>query len=208
MIGNPGAILKPPRRCAAILAAIKVYTRRGDSGETDLFGGGRVGKDDARVCAYGEVDELNAVLGAARAELQDADLVEWLSSIQLSLFDLGSELANPDIEERAAAGKPLPRVVGAEVDEIEGWIDRLDGELEPLKSFVLPGGTRAAALLHLGRTVCRRAERHVIALSRDQSVAPLLIRYLNRLSDLLFTMARAVNRRAGVAETQWKGRER
>ena len=187
---------------------MKVYTRRGDSGETDLFGGRRVGKDDARVCAYGEVDELNAVLGAARAELQDADLVEWLSTIQLSLFDLGSELANPEIEKRAASGKPLPRVVEAEVDELEGWIDRLDGELEPLKSFVLPGGARAAALLHLGRTVCRRAERQVIALSRDQPVAALLIRYLNRLSDLLFTMARAVNRRAGVAETLWKGRER
>ena len=187
---------------------MKVYTRRGDGGETDLFGGGRVGKDAARVCAYGEVDELNAVVGTVRAELEDADLIAWLSTIQLSLFDLGGELATPDVESRVAGGQNIPRVVEAEVTEIEDWIDRLDSELEPLRNFVLPGGARGAAQLHLARTVCRRAERAVIALSRDEDVAPVLIRYLNRLSDLLFTLARAVNRRAGVAEPTWSGRER
>ncbi len=187
---------------------MKVYTKRGDRGETDLFGGGRVRKDAARVQAYGEVDELNAAIGAARAELTAPDLVEWLETIQLSLFDLGGELATPDAEERAASGKGLPRVVEAEVEELEGWIDRLETELEPLTSFVLPGGTRAAAQLHLARTVCRRAERQVIALAAVEDVAGVLIRYLNRLSDLLFTLARVANARAGTAETVWRGRER
>ncbi len=165
-------------------------------------------KDSARVAAYGEVDELNAAVGSARAELEEADLREWLSTIQSSLFDLGGELAIPDVEALEAKGKDLPRVAAAEVDRLEQWIDQLETELSPLRQFVLPGGTRAAAALHLARTVCRRAERHVIALAAAESVAPLLIRYLNRLSDLLFVMARAANHRAGEAETTWSGRER
>ncbi len=187
---------------------MKVYTRTGDGGETGLFGGQRVRKDSARVAAYGEVDELNAALGSARAELEEADLREWLSTIQSSLFDLGGELAIPDVEALAAKGKDLPRVVEAEVDQLEQWIDQLETELAPLRQFVLPGGSRAAAALHLARTVCRRAERQVIALAAREPVAPLLIRYLNRLSDLLFVMARTANHRVGEVEPTWSGRER
>ncbi len=187
---------------------MKVYTRAGDGGETGLFGGLRVRKDSARVVAYGEVDELNAALGVVRTELEAEDLRAWLSTIQASLFDLGGELATPDVDVLEAKGKGLPRVAQADVDQLEQWIDQLEAELAPLRQFVLPGGTRAAAGLHLSRTVCRRAERHVIALAAAESVAPLLIRYLNRLSDLLFVMARTANHRAGEVETTWSGRER
>lgn len=187
---------------------MKVYTRAGDSGKTTLFGGEQVRKDSARVSTYGEVDELNAALGVAGAELEDADLREWLSAIQASLFNLGGELAVPDVEALEAKGKGIPRVADAEVDELERWIDQLDSELTPLRNFVLPGGTRAAAALHLARTVCRRAERRVVWLAEREEIAPVLIRYLNRLSDLLFVMARTANHRAGVAESTWMGRER
>jgi cob(I)alamin adenosyltransferase len=187
---------------------LKVYTRRGDTGETSLFGGQRVPKDAARVASYGAVDELNAVIGVACASLSDADLVEGLRGIQSSLFDLGGELATPDIEEREARGKVLPRVRAEDVDALEAWIDRLDTELEPLQSFILPGGAAAAAQLHLARTVCRRAERELVALARSEGVAELPVRYLNRLSDLLFTLARAVNQRVGVDEPQWSGKDR
>jgi cob(I)alamin adenosyltransferase len=172
---------------------MKIYTRGGDTGETSLFGGERVRKNAARVAAYGEVDELNSVLGVARAELGHADLDAKLETIQSSLFDLGGELATPGIAERAAHGKAGPRVAERDVTELESWIDQ---------------GARAAALLHLGRTVCRRAERAVISLGEREPLEPLLVRYLNRLSDFLFVLARVVNRRAGVAEPQWIGRER
>jgi cob(I)alamin adenosyltransferase len=187
---------------------MKIYTRGGDAGETSLFGGERVRKSAPRVSAYGEVDELNSVLGVARAELEALDLRAMLETIQSSLFDLGGELATPNAPERSAKGKVGPRVAEDDVVELEGWIDGLESELEPLRNFILPGGARAAALLHLGRTVCRRAERAVIGLAEQEAVAAVLIRYLNRLSDLLFVMARAVNRRAGVSEPQWVGRER
>jgi cob(I)alamin adenosyltransferase len=187
---------------------MKVYTRGGDAGETALFGGRRVSKAAPRVEAYGEVDELNAVLGLVRAELADADLGAQLERIQSSLFDLGSELATPDLDARERKGKPAPRIRDADAAELERWIDALDLELEPLTSFVLPGGTRAAALLHLARTVCRRAERRVIALSTSEPIAPASVKYLNRLSDYLFTAARAANQRAGIAEPKWVGRER
>lgn len=187
---------------------MKVYTRRGDRGETSLFGGRRVAKDAPRVSAYGAVDELNAAIGVACASLTDADLVEGLRAIQTSLFDLGGELATPDVEEREARGKGIPRVQPDDVDSLERWIDRLDDEIEPLQSFILPGGAPAAAQLHLARTVCRRAERELVSLARDEEVSELPIRYLNRLSDLLFTLARAVNQRAGIAEPQWSGKTR
>ena len=181
-----------------------------DGGETSLFGGRRVSKHDSRVEAYGAVDELNALLGVVRASLDDADLDRQLALIQSSLFDLGGELATPDIEERLGKGQKLPRVVDEQVAELEAWIDALDAELEPLQSFILPGGAPAAAQLHHGRTVCRRAERRVVELAQVEVelVAPVLVRYLNRLSDLLFVMARAVNRRAGHDELRWIGRER
>ena len=183
---------------------MKIYTRGGDTGETSLFGGERVKKSAPRVVAYGEVDELNSVVGVARAELGHDDLRAKLETIQSSLFDLGGELATPG----AARERKGPRVADADVAELEAWIDALETELEPLRNFILPGGSRAASFLHLARTVCRRAERAVISLAECEEIDALLVRYLNRLSDLLFVMARAVNRRAGMAEPQWVGRER
>ncbi len=187
---------------------MKIYTKGGDAGETSLFGGQRVSKDTSRVEAYGAVDELNATLGLALVELDHKDLSEHVRVIQASLFDLGGELATPDVEEREARGKGMPRVSEPDVAELESWIDRLETELEPLRNFVLPGGTRAAALLQLARTICRRAERRVVSLSQTETVQPIVLRYLNRLSDLLFVLARVVNRRSGVAEPTWVGRER
>jgi cob(I)alamin adenosyltransferase len=187
---------------------MKIYTKGGDAGETSLFGGERVSKSAPRVGAYGEVDELNSVLGVAASELAHDDLLAMLRVIQSSLFDLGGELATPSVDERQQTGKGVPRVSERDIVELEGWIDALETELTPLRNFVLPGGAKGAALLHLGRTVCRRAERNVIALSAHERVAPLVVKYLNRLSDLLFVMARVVNRRADVEEPQWIGRER
>jgi cob(I)alamin adenosyltransferase len=187
---------------------MKIYTRGGDTGDTSLFGGERVRKNSPRVAAYGEVDELNSVIGVARAELAHDDLRAKLETIQSSLFDLGGELATPAQAKRESRGKTGPRVADADVQELETWIDALETELEPLRNFILPGGARAAALLHLGRTVCRRAERAVISLGERESLDPLLVRYLNRLSDFLFVLARVVNKRAGVTEPQWIGRER
>ena len=185
---------------------MKIYTKRGDSGDTDLLGGGRVSKDCARVEAYGAVDELNACLGRCAAESTHDDLCEIIREIQSSLFDLGGYLASPDAERREKA--PIPPPEDREVERLEAHIDALEGELEPLKRFILPGGTPAAAALHLARTVCRRAERREIALHRAQPLSAAALRYLNRLSDLLFVMARVENRRAGVADIEWVGRDR
>jgi len=187
---------------------MKVYTRGGDQGETSLFGGARVRKDDARIWAYGEVDELNSAIGLAAADLQDPQLTDWLTRIQSTLFDIGSELATPDIDQNARRRDTVPRVTEDDVLCCEAWIDQLDEELEPLTHFVLPGGTRAAAGLHLARTICRRAERRIVALSRDTELAATVVHYLNRLSDLLFVLARVVNARAGVSEPRWIGHER
>src|SRR5438034_4831439 len=178
---------------------MKIYTRTGDLGETSLFGGARVRKDDPRVAAYGDVDEVNAWLGLARASGLDADLDGDLVQIQRDLFALGAQLADP-------ADKLAPRiskaVIGdADVLRLEQTIDRLEAALPPLRHFVLAGGSRAGAALHVARTVCRRAERHIVAL--EPPVDPVLVRYVNRLSDLLFVLARAVNHRAGVPETEW-----
>lgn len=188
---------------------MKIYTRRGDRGETDLFGGDRVGKDDLRVRAYGDVDELNAVVGVAGAALEpkrDADMLGLIERIQSSLFDLGSQLATPSAEHFDKSG--LPRVDAGDVSELEARIDAFEQEIEPLKTFVLPGGSAAAAALHHARTVCRRAERHCVSLDRDQPLDEAIVKYLNRLSDLLFTLARVANARAGVADVAWVGRER
>jgi cob(I)alamin adenosyltransferase len=187
---------------------VKVYTRGGDAGETSLFGGERIRKDALRVESYGAVDELNATLGVARAEIEAEDLQAILKELQNGLFDLGGELATPDVEERAKKGKEIPRIDASDVARLERWIDSLDEELEPLRSFVLPGGHRGAARLHLARTVARRAERRVVALSEREPVADAVLAYLNRISDLLFVLARVANRRAGVAESIWKGRAR
>lgn len=185
---------------------MKVYTKRGDGGETDLFGGERVAKDHVRVEAYGALDELNAVLGLALAISEQADLVEACRRIQGELFDLGAHLATPSAEHRQKYGVPAPRA--ADVEALEAHIDALEAELEPLKNFVLPGGTQAAAAFHQARTVCRRAERAAVALGREEALDPVALRYVNRLSDLLFVMARVENRRAGVADVPWSGRGR
>lgn len=185
---------------------MKIYTKRGDSGETDLFGGARVGKDDSRVEAYGAVDELNAVLGQAAALTTQDDLRATLYTAQGLLFDLGGYLASPDARKRGKGGIPQPE--DTDIEALERSIDSLETELEPLKRFILPGGTQAAAALHVARTVCRRAERRTVALHREQELSAPSLRYLNRLSDLLFVMARVENRRAGVADVEWIGRER
>ena len=176
---------------------MKIYTKTGDAGETGLFGGGRVPKDDPRVRAYGEVDELNATLGFAAA-LDPAEFAsDLLQAVQRDLLAIGSELATPSPEKARA------KVGAARVQAIEQHIDQYEATLPPLKHFILPGGTPKAAALHLARTTCRRAERAVVALARDQQIDPVIIHYLNRLSDLLFVLARAVNARAGRADIVW-----
>ena len=179
---------------------MKIYTKTGDTGETSLFDNPRVSKADARVDAYGEVDELNACLGAARAAGVDSEIADALEAIQKNLFALGARLADPS--SRIADRVTKAAVTAADVERLEQTLDRLDAALPPLRRFILPGGSSAGSLLHLARTVCRRAERRVVGLAPG-SVDPLVIVYLNRLSDLLFVMARAVNQRAGVAETEW-----
>jgi cob(I)alamin adenosyltransferase len=178
---------------------VKIYTKTGDAGETSLFDRSRVSKADARVEAYGEVDELNAALGAARAAGLDDDLGDVLEAIQKELFAVGATLADPS--KRIAGRVTKAAVQPSDVERLEQTIDRLETELAPLRRFILPGGALAGALLHLSRTICRRAERRVVGLG--SAVEPIVIVYLNRLSDLLFVMARAANRRAGVVETEW-----
>jgi cob(I)alamin adenosyltransferase len=180
---------------------VKVYTRRGDSGETDLFGGARVSKEHVRVTAYGEVDELNAFVGVAVAASEQEDLKAFLTGVQSKLFDIGSFLATPDEAHRRKAS--IPEAEQLDVDALEREIDRLEEELEPLSNFILPGGTQASAALHVARTVCRRAERSAVRLDRDEPLGGLSLRYLNRLSDLLFVMARVENARVHLPDTPW-----
>ena len=182
------------------MGTVKIYTKTGDSGETSLFDNSRVLKSDARVDAYGEVDELNATLGAARAGGVDDDLAAVLEQIQKDLFAVGARLADPSA--RIADRVTKAAVTDADILRLEHTIDRLETELPPLRRFILPGGSPAGAALHLARTVCRRAERRVVGLGGAQ-VEPAVVMYLNRLSDLLFVMARAVNHRTGSSETEW-----
>ena len=179
---------------------MKIYTKTGDGGDTSLFGKSRVSKADPRVDAYGHVDELNACLGAARAACASADLSEALAAIQKDLFALGARLADP--AGRIAERVTKATVQSADVERLEHLIDALEGELPPLRRFILPGGGTCGAWLHVARTVCRRAERHVVGLGAG-AVEPVIVHYLNRLSDLLFVMARAANHRQGVPETEW-----
>jgi len=178
---------------------MKIYTKTGDTGETSLFDGTRVKKDDARVDAYGEVDEMNAWLGLARASGLAAGLGEAIVHIQRDLFALGAQLADPG--EKLAPRVTKAIIADADVARLEQLIDRLETELPPLRRFILAGGTPAGAALHVARTVCRRAERRIVAL--QPPVDPVLVRYVNRLSDLLFVLARAANHRAGAAEVEW-----
>ena len=181
---------------------MRIYTRTGDKGDTGLFGGGRVGKDDARVEAYGEVDELNAVLGLARSIELMPRIDEVLVPIQRDLFSLGALLATPE-HEKMRQHLEKARIDEERIVQLERAIDAGEAELEPLRAFILPGGTPKAAALHVARTVCRRAERRVVALRRDVGIPELVVVYLNRLSDLLFVLARVANRRAGAGEVTW-----
>jgi cob(I)alamin adenosyltransferase len=181
----------------------KVYTRTGDDGTTSLGGGERVAKDSARVEAYGTVDELNSHLGVAIASGLDAALAETLGAIQNDLFHLGSDLC---VTEEDKPARPVPKIEARHVDALERLIDRLSEDLPPLENFVLPGGSVGAAQLHVARAVCRRAERLVVALARDEAVGEHVVVYLNRLSDALFVMARWENRRKGVPDVLWDSR--
>ena len=179
---------------------MKIYTKTGDEGDTSLFDNTRVRKSDARVDAYGEVDELNACLGAVRAAGVDSDIDETLVTIQKELFAVGARLADP--ASRIAGRVTKAAVTDEAIGRLEQTIDRLETELPALRRFILPGGSNAGAQLHVARTVCRRAERRVVGLGPG-SVEPGVVIYLNRRSDLLFVMARAVNRRGGAVETEW-----
>ena len=181
----------------------KVTTRTGDRGDTALGSGRRVPKDSPRTTAYGTVDELNAVLGVVLAAGVEPRLGERLRTIQNELFHLGADLCIPEEDKERHPG---PRVEARHLEGLEAFQDELAVDLAPLKNFVLPGGSPAAAHLHVARTVCRRAERLVVALAREEAINPEAIRYLNRLSDLLFTMARWENLRKGVAEPLWDSR--
>lgn len=181
---------------------MKIYTRTGDEGKTGLFGGGRVSKTHPRVEAYGDVDELNAAIGLARSIEMLPRIDEVLVPLQRDLFAIGALLATPDLE------KMKRQLEKAQIDErrigeLERAIDDGDRELEALKSFIVPGGTPKAAALHVARTVCRRAERRVIAVTPDEEIPQIVVIYLNRLSDLLFTLARVANHRAGAGEVTW-----
>jgi cob(I)alamin adenosyltransferase len=179
---------------------VKIYTRTGDGGETALFDGRRVSKADLRIDACGAIDELNAVVGFVRTAGIDAEIAGMLAAVQRDLFALGGRLADP--QHRIAARLTKAALGRDDVARLEGWIDRFDEELPPLGRFILPGGSRAGAALHLARTVCRRAERRMVALGPG-ALEPELLAYVNRLSDLLFVMARAVNQRAGESEIEW-----
>jgi cob(I)alamin adenosyltransferase len=178
---------------------MKIYTKTGDRGETGTFGGPRIRKDDARIEAMGDVDELNAAVGLIRCEALDKRMDQLLRSIQNELFDLGAEIATPEPERMGTK-----RVTAGLIARIESAIDEYEAQLPPLAAFILPGGVRPAALLHLARTVCRRAERRVVALSHQADIAEEVIVYLNRLSDLLFVLARSVNLSAGCGDVPWQ----
>lgn len=181
---------------------LKIYTKTGDRGTTGLFGGGRVPKDDPRVDAYGDVDELNAALGMARSAEMMPRIDEVLVPVQRDLFAIGAILATPDLAKmREQLAKA--RIDEERIAELERAIDDCDAELSPLQAFVLPGGTPKAAALHVARTVCRRAERRVVHLQHEVELPQLVIVYLNRLSDLLFSLARVANVRAGAGEVTW-----
>ncbi len=181
---------------------MKIYTRTGDKGTTGLFGGGRVSKDHLRIEAYGTVDETNSVIGIARGQLPTAGhehIAAMLHRIQSELFILGADLATP-----VDAKVQVPRIDPSHVATLESEIDTLTGDLPPLKHFILPGGSTTASTIHLARTVCRRAERSTVALQLQETLNDQAVIYLNRLSDLLFVMARWLNKQAGVSEEAWK----
>ena len=184
---------------------MKLYTRRGDEGNTDLFGGKRVRKDALRVQAYGAVDELNSVLGLAAAACEapaTGEIRNILLGLQSRLFEIGADLATPRKPAKAAPSA-IPRIEQSHIDELEQHIDAISDQLPPMTHFILPGGSELAARLHVARTVCRRAERVCVSFENEESAYARVIVYLNRLSDLLFAMARQANRVAGVEDVPW-----
>lgn len=180
---------------------MKIYTRTGDSGSTGLFGGPRVAKDDIRIEAYGTVDELNALIGRVRFAGVPSAIDDQLARIQHELFSMGAELASPDPDKHQ-----LRTINATHIETLESWIDAHELSLPPLKNFILPAGSAAATEMHVARAVCRRAERRVVTLGRNQqeSVSQAVLIYLNRLSDLLFVLARVVNAEAGIADMPWQ----
>jgi cob(I)alamin adenosyltransferase len=178
----------------------KIYTKTGDRGDTRLFDGTQVRKDDARVEAYGDVDELNALIGAGAAWVKDPDIGAMLAAIQKDLFSIGAQLADPRADERTWGKFQLPE---NRITALEEAIDRFETELPPLRQFILAGGGPAGAMLHVARTVCRRAERRVVGLAGRVHVNAGVIVYLNRLSDFLFVLARLINHREGQEEIPW-----
>lgn len=181
---------------------MKIYTRTGDDGTTALFSGGRVAKTHRRVEAYGTVDELNSFIGAARAQGLNQQTDQWLETVQNALFHLGADLATP----LDAKSEWVVRVTANQITWLENTIDEMTGALPPLKSFILPGGTPGAAMIQVARAVCRRAERLTIELAETEPIGDLVVPYLNRLSDWLFTLARWENHQAGIEESKWSVR--
>ena len=201
-VSHPGSGRRRPGPLIFGPMTLKIYTKTGDAGTTGLFGGGRVAKDHPRVEAYGDVDELNAALGLARSIESLPRVDEVLVPLQRDLFAIGALLATPDPQKmREQLAKA--RVDEERVAQLERAIDDCDAELEPLKAFILPGGSPKAAALHVARTVCRRAERRVVSLQQTVEIPGLVVIYLNRLSDLLFVLARVANLRAGAGEVTW-----
>ena len=189
---------------------MKIYTKTGDKGETSLYGGTRVSKAAARVESYGTLDELNALIGLAKSEISDEKVLSQLQKIQFDLFTVGSEAATPTDKMLLANGKNrLDLMISEkEITELELWMDDFDAELEPLRFFILPSGGKAAATVHVCRTVCRRAERAMVFLNETEEVRPELIKYLNRLSDYLFILARYISKISGEKEDYWNPSER
>jgi cob(I)alamin adenosyltransferase len=193
---------------------MKLYTRRGDDGGTDLFGGKRVGKDSRRVAAVGAVDELNSFVGLATAGCENAEIAGVLRAVQNRLFELGADLATPrkprkPPETAEDAGKPsaIPRIGAEQARELECFIDRACEPLPEMRNFILPGGSELSARLHVARSVCRRAERECVALGREEEIGTDVVVYLNRLSDLLFALARRANQVHGVKDVPWVTRQ-
>lgn len=189
---------------------MKIYTKTGDMGETALYGGTRVSKASARVESYGTIDELNSFIGFAKTEVSDEKVLGQLRKIQFDLFTLGSESATPTDKLTLANGKSrLTLMISeTEIGELEQWMDEFETELEPLQYFILPGGGKSATSLHICRTVCRRAERSLVFLNETEEVRPELIKYLNRLSDYLFVLARYVSKINGETEEYWNPNNR
>lgn len=194
--------------------SLRIYTRTGDSGQTGLFGGARVAKDDLRVEAYGAVDELNAAIGLVCAQWNDSEIVPLLQELQGLLLVLGGDLATPGTEVVMRGRVQIERIRPRDVEQLESLIDRFEEQLPPLTTFILPGGSPAAAALHWARVVCRRAERrcvslwHTVGEDEENGMNPTVLSFLNRLSDLLFVLARVANRREGCADIPWTRGER